>query len=878
LEEKQLIFFFFLIAIDALMLKRRHLQRIWTQILGTGALDSPAALLVKTDAGSYLFNCGEGIQKLANEHHFRLARVNKVLLTSLSWGSMGGFFGACMSHQETKKSVIAPANFSDIFRAAAPFFGPDFSNPVKVIEVADESEQVVIDDRKRGGILIQSLWIQCGAASKERQQPRVDAFRRAANEFVRLEEEMGARRAGWKDARSGSGGAVKSRQGRRNSSGDFGDSADARVREHMKHNVKHDGVVRGVLGYLCETAWTRGKMDARRALAAGVCNGNMIGELADGFSVTLDDGRVVRPEDCLGPSPPTASFLIVDCPSVDYVASLRDSKLIGQHYRDAAADAAAARDDRVSVLDTIYHFGPREVVGSRDYVEWMRLFDDDRVQHVMMCSEQLPPRFVVRELWNELLHKLDSSLFPRLFSRCDWAAADADLVRLLPSVSNVVEPRLLHGRVYVPVGRRMHSLGPLPEALDVSGKALYSAISFDELWKSAAGTFGLPKRIARAVSQRGEHRVRWNDFRRQSNNGSDDDDVVVDDLDVFRPAYLDTMEHDVRVVMLGTSSAVPSALRNVTSIYVHLDEFDGGVLLDAGEGTLAQLLRRFGPDETRRRLGALRAIAITHMHADHHMGIVEVLRRRAQWFPRAEPLLVFGPLRLARYLARLALVSPDELNYRFETTIRWRLDNDNDDVDVDGDSAGVAAGVDDFDVGRVDDRSGWRHEPAESLMIGDSVRLTAVPCKHTHESRAFVLEHAAGDQWKVVFSGDTMPCWSIVEAARGATLLIHEATFENCAAQDAAERRHSTIRDALAARMRSGAYRLLLTHFSARYDSLNKHFSGADEQSAVAVDFLDISLKESLGRLPAVSHLYSGAFYTMSAMLGNHGRLDDQDA
>ena len=34
------------------------------------------------------------------------------------------------------------------------------------------------------------------------------------------------------------------------------------------------------------------------------------------------------------------------------------------------------------------------------------------------------------------------------------------------------------------------------------------------------------------------------------------------------------------------------------------------------------------------------------------------------------------------------------------------------------------------------------------------------------------------DGWSICFSGDTRPCQRLVEAARGCTLLIHEATFE----------------------------------------------------------------------------------------------------
>ncbi len=79
---------------------------------------------------------------------------------------------------------------------------------------------------------------------------------------------------------------------------------------------------------------------------------------------------------------------------------------------------------------------------------------------------------------------------------------------------------------------------------------------------------------------------------------------------------------------------------------------------------------------------------------------------------------------------------------------------------------------------------------------------------------------AAAAPWKVVFSGDTRPCAAVVEAARGATLLIHEATFEDELAADAVAKRHSTLSEALGVARESGAYRTVLTHFSSRYPKI----------------------------------------------------------
>lgn len=69
----------------------------------------------------------------------------------------------------------------------------------------------------------------------------------------------------------------------------------------------------------------------------------------------------------------------------------------------------------------------------------------------------------------------------------------------------------------------------------------------------------------------------------------------------------------------------------------------------------------------------------------------------------------------------------------------------------------------------------------------------------------------------MVFSGDTRPCRALVRAGAGATLLIHEATFEPQLAAMAARKRHSTSAEALGVADAMRAYRVALTHFSQRY-------------------------------------------------------------
>lgn len=179
----------------------------------------------------------------------------------------------------------------------------------------------------------------------------------------------------------------------------------------------------------------------------------------------------------------------------------------------------------------------------------------------------------------------------------------------------------------------------------------------------------------------------------------------------------------------------------------------------AGEGSYGQLRRRFGYAAADGLLCALRCIWVSHIHADHHVGLPTLLAARTRLLGLdCEPLLVVGPRPLRRALQGYAQLEP--MRFRFVEAAASAASPPPNAPPPSPEARAAVASI------------------AQALGLS---RLESVPVVHCAHAYALVLERAGGEAesgvgggWKLVFSGDTRPCPQLVQAARGATLLIHE--------------------------------------------------------------------------------------------------------
>jgi len=271
----------------------------------------------------------------------------------------------------------------------------------------------------------------------------------------------------------------------------------------------------------------------------------------------------------------------------------------------------------------------------------------------------------------------------------------------------------------------------------------------------------------------------------------------------------------LNIRLLGTSASRPTVERNVSSLAVHRE--GETLMFDCGEGTQRQMMR-WGVSF------ALEDIFFTHMHADHLLGVVGLMRTMALQ-GRTERLRLWGPRGSARVLKRAESLGFErttfpveiielESNQRVERTgyaiVAFPVDHRG--------SASVGfAIVEEERKGRFSPDLARELGIPEGPLWGQIHRGQAVTLDDGRviEPSVLVGEKRAGRT--VVITGDTRPCAATIDAARGADLLIHESTFGDEEAERAVETGHSTAREAAQVAREAGVRRLLLTHFSARY-------------------------------------------------------------
>ena len=269
---------------------------------------------------------------------------------------------------------------------------------------------------------------------------------------------------------------------------------------------------------------------------------------------------------------------------------------------------------------------------------------------------------------------------------------------------------------------------------------------------------------------------------------------------------------DLSVAFLGTGGAVPSARRSTASVLISRGA--DRLLFDCGEGTQRQMQRSLG-------LVQLDEIYLTHFHADHFLGLPGLLKTY-DLTDRDQPLTIYGPAGLEdlfRTLGRLVgrLGFPLDL---VEIEPGDRIDIEGGEIEpfpVEHSVRACGYALVEFErPGRFDPEEAKRLGVAEgpdfaALQGGETVTGADGPV-----GPADVMGEPRPGR-TVVITGDTAPCPATVEAARGAELLVHDASFSEEEVQRAADTGHSTVGQAATVAREAEVKMLALVHISSRY-------------------------------------------------------------
>ncbi|XP_065342080.1 ribonuclease Z, mitochondrial-like [Cloeon dipterum] len=660
------------------------------QVMGSGAHGTPASLYVVSDQTRYLFNCGEGTQRLAHEHKMKLSKLEHIFITGSSWKNFGGLPGLCMTVRDagvTDLTIHGPAKVDEIFHASKRFVTLGDLN-VKLAAVIKPFEDSVM---KVNYVLIEG---------------------ENSSDTDKLADE---------------------------SSGD--DENPIKEKRICVRSVDSNKS----LCFICTLHPRKGTLLLDQCEKFKVPLGPLLGKLKAGEDIILQDGTVVRSQDVTSPDDPGSVFIVVECPDKSYLTSLLDHQELKKHQ---VSDSSSKSD----LVKFVIHFTPPEVMCLPEYQKWIKLFSPSTT-HVALNSDNYCQGTTAVHRLQHKLHLLHQDIFPLMKERPQIASA----------VSNVVQ-----GNTLVKC-----NVQPKP-GIDLSSRLLIDPQLYVEECLVEAGFEEELKSLSRKLQ-------------------------IADVKGAVYP----------RVTFLGTGSCIPNKTRNTSGILVETSK-DSCFLMDCGEATAGQLIRLFGLPGANDILRKLKGIFVSHLHADHHIGLVGVILARKKAFELRDVV----PSKLILLLPYHVVSFVSEYSSTFE--------NIADQVEV----FQLTEGVDYSEFNR-------------AIGLKETTTCLVRHCSHAY---GILCEHETG--WKIVYSGDTEPCDKLTEMGYGCDLLIHEATMEDGLEDEARKKRHSTTSEAIQVGQKMAAKFTLLTHFSQRYAKIpifNEKFS---ESVGIAFDNMQVSLSQ----------------------------------
>lgn len=274
------------------------------------------------------------------------------------------------------------------------------------------------------------------------------------------------------------------------------------------------------------------------------------------------------------------------------------------------------------------------------------------------------------------------------------------------------------------------------------------------------------------------------------------------------------------VTILGNNSALPAFDRHPTAQVITIS--DQLMLIDCGEGTQMQLARY------KIRWGRINHIFISHLHGDHYFGLPGLLNTMGL-LNREQELNLYGPpalmdiIYLQLSLAQAAL--PYRINF-FPLNQQAILIKDHRfSVSCFPTSHRIPCWGFRFDEVRAPRKINPQRAAAHGVPPAQFDRLKLGEDYISESGERFenaLLTEAAPKPRSYAYCADTRYEPGIVPYIRGCDLIYHETTYLQALEKRAAERFHSTTLDAAKIAKQAQVRRLLIGHFSSKYDTLER--------------------------------------------------------
>ncbi|KAL2916752.1 hypothetical protein HK105_203531 [Polyrhizophydium stewartii] len=592
-------------------------MRYSLQVLGTHTGDSSPAVVVHFDTARYMFNCGEGTQRLTSQHRLRFGRLRALFLTRTHWSCLGGLPGMMFKLADggiTNFNFFGPKNLEYVLVSLRRFLYV-VQGKTSITEI--ESSDFVFQDEH---LTVRAVALRPSSPSSfstsppgstaapiSRSTPELDAlFNRLALRSMMpqlpfVPDPPDVTEAWDMLAKNGY-------------------SLDERPPAQPDDTV---------LCFICRGPDQQGKLDAAIARRLGVKPGPDMGKLKAGESVVAADGSTVHPSQCVSPSTPGPVFVIAECPSPDFIdAFVRNPTL-----------AALAQAQGHDAVQCIGHTCGDGVLDDPRFAAWMASFPPTTRHIVISRRHNRQP--IVFTSWAEIMHRMhaiDERLFP--LPCVAPPPVPLDEVKGLPPLVTAAEMLMQVWMVPKPALDTSECLAPF-----VASAGDGDLEAFAEQVRTTRAV------IAEVEAQRAAQAA-------AGGTSASDDQRRTD---------------GVAVTPLGTGSAVPGKTRNVSATLLQTP--DGAILLDCGEGTLGQIERRFGIDGRRAVLESLSLLFISHKHADHQLGTATVLEEwRKATEASCKTLVLVAPPRVWTWLREFGHIHDiglGRIHFVLSSTIEW---------------------------------------------------------------------------------------------------------------------------------------------------------------------------------------------------------------